>query len=185
MTTAEPDARATGAPMDRPALEGRASRAAIWLVRIVVALVWLQGAGWKRPPDFGESTASGLYRYTAYAVDYPVFGPWKWFVQDVVLPNFTAFGWLVLITEAALGAFLLIGLATRFWAIVGALQALAIGLSAANGPNEFGGTYWVLVVANLALFATAAGRVGGLDGVLRPAWRASRRRIARWMAACS
>jgi thiosulfate dehydrogenase [quinone] large subunit len=185
MTTAKTDVGAEDAALDRPAIVGRTSRAAIWLVRIAVALTWLQGAGWKRPPDFGESTASGLYKYTAYAVDHPVFDPWKWFVQDVVLPNFTAFGWLVLITEAALAAFLLLGLATRFWAIVGTLQALAIGLSAANGPNEFGGTYWLLVVANLALFATAAGRVGGLDGVLRPAWRASRRRLARWMVVCS
>jgi thiosulfate dehydrogenase [quinone] large subunit len=185
MSTMEVGDGVAGSAVDRPEIVGRMSRATVWLVRIVVALAWLQGAGWKRPPDFGESTASGLYKYTAYAVDYPVFGPWKWFVQDVVLPNFTAFGWLVLIVEASLAAFLLLGLATRFWAIIGALQALAIGLSAANGPNEFGGTYWLLVVGNLVLFATAAGRVGGLDGVLRPTWRASRGRVARWMVRAS
>jgi thiosulfate dehydrogenase [quinone] large subunit len=171
--------------LDDPAVTGRASRATVWFVRIVVGLVWLQGAGWKRPPDFGEPTRTGLYKYTAYAVDFPVFEPWKWFVREVVLPNFTAFGWLVLVVEASLAAFLLLGLATRFWAIVGALQGVAIGLSAANGPNEFGGTYWLLVVANLAVFATAAGRVGGLDGVLRPAWRASHGRVARWMVRAS
>lgn len=181
MTPVDGEPAALGFPADHPEIAGRTARVAIWFVRIVVALVWLQGAGWKRPPDFGESTASGLYKYTRYAVEYPVFGPWKWVVREVVLPNFTAFGWAVLVLEASLAAFLLLGLATRFWAIVGTMEALAIGLSAANGPGEFGGTYWLLVVANLALFATAAGRVGGLDGILRPAWRASPRRLARWM----
>jgi thiosulfate dehydrogenase [quinone] large subunit len=185
VTTLDAEPAAVGSAADHPEIAGRTARAALWLVRIVVALVWLQGAGWKRPPDFGESAARGLYKYTRYAVDYPVFGPWKWVVREVVLPNFTAFGWLVLVIEASLAAFLLLGLATRFWAIVGTVQALAIGLSAANGPGEFGGTYWLFVVANLALFATAAGRVGGLDGVLRPAWRASPRRLARLMMRAS
>jgi thiosulfate dehydrogenase [quinone] large subunit len=171
--------------VDVPTISGRVGRWTIWLVRIVVALVWLQGAGWKRPPDFGEDTMSGLYRYTSYAVDFPVFEPWKWVVREIVLPNFTAFGWLVLVLEASVAAFLLLGLATRFWALVGAGQGLAIGLSAANGPHEFGGTYWLLVVANLALFATAAGRVGGLDGVLRPAWRQSGGRVARCLLRAS
>jgi thiosulfate dehydrogenase [quinone] large subunit len=170
---------------DEPQVAGRAGRWTLWLVRIIVGLVWLQGAGWKRPPDFGESAGRGLYRFTRDAVDYPVFGPWKWLVREIVLPNFTAFGWLVLILEASLAAFLLLGLATRFWAIVGAAQALAIGLSVANAPGEFGATYWLFVAANLTLFATAAGRVGGIDGVLRPAWRASPHRLARWMVKVS
>jgi thiosulfate dehydrogenase [quinone] large subunit len=185
MTPVDADAAVVRPPEDDPEIAGRTARAALWLVRIVVALVWLQGAGWKRPPDFGQSAARGLYKYTRYAVEYPVFGPWKWVVREVVLPNFTAFGWLVLVLEASLAAFLLLGLATRFWAIVGTLEALAIGLSAANGPGEFGGTYWLFVVANLVLFATAAGRVGGLDGVLRPAWRASPGRLARLMLRAS
>jgi len=185
VTPVEAEAVAAGSPANQPEIAGRTARAALWFVRIVVALVWLQAAGWKRPPDFGESTASGLYKYTRYAVDYPVFDPWKWVVREVVLPNFTAFGWVVLVLEASLAAFLLLGLATRFWAIVGALMAMAVGLSAANGPGEFGGTYWLLVVANLVLFATAAGRVGGLDGILRPAWRASPGRLGRWIMRAS
>lgn len=179
------DANRSRVSSDPPEIVGRAPRATIWLVRIVVALVWLQAAGWKRPPDFGQSTGGGLYKFTRYAVEYPVFAPWKWFVREIVLPNFTAFGWLVLVLEASLAAFLLLGLMTRFWAIVGAIQALAIGLSAANGPHEFGGTYWLLLIANLALFATAAGRFGGLDGILRPVWRRSGTRAARWMVRAS
>ena len=57
-----------------------------------------------------------MYLSTTYAVSHQVFGPYAWLVDRLVLPNFTFFGWMVLLVEASLGAFLLIGLATRFWA---------------------------------------------------------------------
>ena len=164
-----------------PVAQGRATRVATIALRVGVAMLWIQGAGWKAPPDFGQDTGSGLYRFTHYAVTHEVFGPWAWFVREVVLPNFVFFGWMVLLTEAALGAFLLLGLATRFWALVGAAQATAILLSIAKAPNEFGGTYWLLILANLAVFALAAGRIGGLDGVLRPIWARSSGRVAHFL----
>lgn len=162
-----------------------ATRAATILVRIGVACIWIQGAGWKVPPDFGEDAGRGLFRFTRFAITDEVFAPWTWFVREAVLPNFQAFGWLVLLSEAALGAFLLVGLATRFWAIVGVVQAIAIMLTVSNAPNEFGGTYWLLILANLAVFALAAGRVGGLDGVLRPVWARSSGRVARFLGRVS
>ena len=63
----------------------------------------------------------------------------RWLIENVVLPNFTLFGYLTLLAEASLGAFLLVGLATRFWALVGIAQTVAITLSVLNGPNEFPG----------------------------------------------
>ena len=164
---------------------GTPTRVATFLVRIGVAFIWIQGAGWKAPPDFGEDAGRGLYRFTRFAITDEVFAPWTWFVREVVLPNFQVFGWLVLISEAALGAFLLLGLATRFWAIIGVVQATAIMLTVSNAPNEFGGTYWLLIIANLAVFALAAGRVGGLDGVLRPIWARSSGRVAHFLGRMS
>lgn len=164
-----------------PVAQGWPTRVATVALRVGVALLWIQGAGWKAPPNFGEDTGGGLYRYTHYAVTHEVFGPFTWVVREVVLPNFQFFGWMVLLTEAAIGAFLLLGLATRFWALVGAAQATAILLSVANAPNEFGGTYWLLILANVAVFALAAGRIGGLDGVLRPIWARSSGRVAHFL----
>jgi hypothetical protein len=37
----------------------------------------------------------------------------------------------------------------------------------------------------VALFATAAGRYGGLDGLLRPEWELSRSWAARWLVRVS
>ncbi len=167
------------APAD-PLATSRLSRALVTVLRVGMALLWMQGAGWKTPPRF-----EALHQWTSYAVDRPVFGPWAWFVEHLVLPNFIFFGWITLIVEASLGAFLLIGLVTRLWALIGIGQTTAITLSALNAPNEWVWSYLLMLLMHLALFATAAGRFGGLDGVLRPRWQRSRGRLARLLVRLS
>jgi thiosulfate dehydrogenase (quinone) large subunit len=150
-------------------------------VRVSVAFLWIQNAYWKVPPHFGadHTPPDGLYEMTRDAVDRPVFGPYAWIVEHVVLPNFGFFGWLLLLTEVSLGAFLLVGLATRLWAVVGAGQSVVIALSVLKTPNVWHWSYYLMFGVHLLLFAVAAGRAGGLDGVLRPAWTASNGRLAR------
>lgn len=162
----------------------RLNRALIAAFRIGVALLWIQNVNWKVPPHFGDSSA-GLRHWTELAVTHEVFAPYAWVVDNVVLPNFTVFGWGVLFVEGALGAFLLIGLLTRFWALVGIAQTIAITLSVLNAPHEWHWAYLLMLLAHVALFATAAGRYGGLDGVIRPALRRSERRWARWAVLAS
>lgn len=145
----------------------RLAGAVVAVVRIGVALLWIQNSRWKTPPDFGEGSDSGLYMVTRFAVDRPVFGPFQWLVEHVVLPNFTFFGWVTLLVEASLGAFLLVGLATRLWALIGAAQSVVITLSALYAPNEWHWGYYLMILAHLGLFAMAAGRRFGVDGVLR------------------
>jgi len=164
----------------------RSSRTLIAVVRVGVALLWINNVSWKDPPTFGEGPSpSGLYVFTRYAVEYPVFAPYSWLVEHVVLPNFAFFGWTVLLVESALGAFLLIGLATRLWALIGVAQTVAITLSVLNAPNEWVWSYLLMLLAHLALFATAAGRHGGLDGVLRAGWQRSDSRLARLLVRAS
>jgi len=149
-------------------------------VRVGVALLWVQNAGWKQPPEF-----AALRQFTGWAVEFPVFGPYAWLVEHVVLPNFTPFGWGVLLVEAALGGFLLVGLATRFWALVGIAQTVAITLSVWNAPNEWHWSYLLMLLVHVAVFATAAGRFGGLDGVLRPGWQRAGTRWSRLLVRAS
>lgn len=158
------------------------SRVLLAVVRVGVALLWIQNAAWKIPPDFGQSGNGGLYYFTRFAVDRPVWGPYAWAVENVVLPNFVFFGWLTLLVEASLGAFLLVGLATRLWALVGVGQSLAITLSALNAPHEWHWSFYLMILAHLALFATAAGRHFGVDAVLRPALLAANTTTARLSA---
>ncbi|MPZ81051.1 MAG: DoxX family membrane protein [Actinophytocola sp.] len=158
----------------------RLTAAAVPVVRIGVALLWMQNVAWKGPPNYGP-----LRHFTEFAVDRPVFGPWAWLVEHVVLPNFTVFAWLTVLVEAGLGAFLLVGLATRLWAVIGVAQSVVITLSALNAPNEWHWSYYLMILVHLALFVTAAGRSFGVDGVLRPAWQRSSARSARLLVRLS
>jgi thiosulfate dehydrogenase [quinone] large subunit len=162
-----------------PTLEDRAAPWAAFGLRVTLGLLWLVNSGWKRPPDFGQNGNRGLYAFTRDAVEHEVFAPFAWVVREVVLPNFRFFGWAVLLTEAALGAFLLLGLATRFWAVVGLVQSAFITLSVLNTPGEWEWSYYLMMAGHLGVFALAAGRVGGLDGLLRPVWGRSGSRVAR------
>jgi thiosulfate dehydrogenase [quinone] large subunit len=164
----------------------RPNGALIAVVRIGVALLWIQNTSWKDPPAFGEGASpAGLYVFTRYAVEFPVFAPYAWVVEHVVLPNFRFFGWGVLLIESALGGFLLIGLAARLWSLVGIAQTLAISLSVLNAPHEWLWSCLLMLLVHVALFATAAGRYAGLDGVLRPHWEASGSRIDRLLLRAS
>ncbi len=167
----------TTAALPEASMDTRLSRLCVVVLRIGVALLWIQNASWKTPPDFGRRDNGGLYFFTRFAVDHPVLPPYAWFVEQVVLPNFAFFGWVTLLIESALGAFLLVGLATRLWAVVGIAQSLAIMLSVLNAPNEWHWSYYLMILVHVAIFATAAGRSFGVDGVLRPTWLASPGRL--------
>ena len=77
--------RNASAILDRA--QARASTIIIPIVRIIVGLLWLQNAGWKTPPDFGKRNGRVLYGYTQSAVTHEVFGPYAFFVKNVVLKN--------------------------------------------------------------------------------------------------
>lgn len=150
-------------------------------LRLTVGFAFLHEAAWKRPPDFGRERAVGLWEWANFAVDYPVFVPYSWFVENVVQPNFILFGWTVFFLEAALGAFLIVGLFTRITAIAGVFQSLAITFSVLNQPvmPEWEIAYYLLIAANVAIAGIAAGRYYGLDAVLRPLWQRSSGPVAR------
>ena len=147
------------------AAQARASRIVIPIIRIIVGLLWLQNAGWKTPPDFGKRNGRGLFGYAQSAVTHEVFAPYAFFVKHVVLKNFTFFGWVTLFVEASLGAFLILGLHTRIWSLIGLGQSLAITFSVLHVQNEWPWSYYLMIAAHLSLFALDAGNHWGLDEV--------------------
>lgn len=143
----------------------RGRRIALAGLRLLVGALWLYNVVWKRPPSFGRDNGGQLFGYVQGAVDEPFFPPYSWLLEHLVLPNFGFFGWVVLVVESLLAAFLITGVYTRVWALVGAGQALAIGLSVVTAPGEWPWGYYMLVGIHLVLFATAAGAYAGVDGV--------------------
>ncbi len=150
------------------AAHDRATITAGVVLRLAAAYLWYENLSWKNPPDFGQSTGGGLYGYTNAAVTHPVLGVWTSTIENVVLPHFALFGWFTFLTESGLALFLALGLATRFWALVGVLQSFAIYFTVGNLPNEWKWSYFLMAATHLAILGIAAGRTLGLDQLLRP-----------------
>lgn len=141
---------------------------AIGGVRILAGLMWLANLHWKVPTDFGQSNGGGLYKYVAAGAENAPFGPYRWALKELVLPNFQAFGWFTLISETVVAALLLIGYRSRVVALVGAAMAAPIGLSVLYYPNadEWAWSYLMMIGLHVLLWAVPSGDHLGVDGVL-------------------
>jgi uncharacterized membrane protein YphA (DoxX/SURF4 family) len=137
---------------------------AIGIGRIIVGLLWLANIEWKRPTDFGLDKKNGLFKYVNSAVENPVFPPYSWFVENIVMKNYRVFGWITLITEMLLAALLIIGFKTRWIALVGVGLSISIALSVLGYPNEWPWAYYLMIAVHLLLWAVAAGTHLGVDG---------------------
>lgn len=118
-------------------------------LRIFTGVLWLANLSWKLPPDFGGDDPEGLSYSFELAEQDAVFGFLRDFMSDVVIPNFTLFGWLVFLAELAAGALLVTGVLTRIGGLIGTLQALIITLLVVQAPSEWFWTYAMLIVLNL------------------------------------
>lgn len=134
-------------------------------LRILLGLMWFYNVAWKRAPDFGEEAENGLYKFTSFAVSDPVFPPYSWVVENLVLPNIALFGWGVLLAETALAVLLLSGAWVRAAALLGLAQSVAIFLSVAFAPHEWPWSYYLMIGAHGLLLFSSAGRVLAVDAV--------------------
>jgi hypothetical protein len=155
------------------------SGAALSGLRLLVGLMWLWNVVWKVPPDFGENKKTGLYFWTHLGVEHKVFAPFSWLLEHVVLPNFTAFGWLTFVVESLLAVLLLTGTAVRLAALIGVGQSAAIGLTVAEAPNEWPWAYAMMVGIHLVLLLTASNRYAAVDSVRAAAAAGQGRPAAR------
>ena len=140
----------------------------VGLFRIMFGLLWLDMGFQKAPWVVQDGHQFGwLYGWLLREIQYPTFGWYQRFLQDVVLPNFTLFGYLTFFTEVALGVSLLLGLLTVLGGIGGALWQLNIAFGAYSVPGEW---YWIwalLIAPHLVFAHSRAGRTLGVDALLR------------------
>ena len=86
-------------------------------------------------------------------------------VRDIVLPNIAVFGPLVYVIEVMIGISLILGLATRLGALLGALMAINLWLGLYDAPNEWPWTYMFIVVVQLIYLIDPPGRSLGVDAL--------------------
>ena len=148
----------------------RRERAPLWpivLARMAIGGLWLLSLRWKLPPDFAPDAGRGLLDYLQLEAQYPALAVYGRFVESVVIPSFTLFAWLIFLAELLVGLSLLSGTLTRLGAAVGLLMALNLGAGMLAVPNEWPWSYVMLAMFHFIFLITAAGRVLGVDALLR------------------
>jgi uncharacterized membrane protein YphA (DoxX/SURF4 family) len=117
-----------------------------------------------------ENLQKGLYGagfrtfVQSWATGNPI-GPYRHFLEDVVIPNWQAFSTVQLIVEPiVMGAFLMIGLFTRASASIAAF--FIANLFLASFGQEWPWTYLVVLGVLVTLIFSRAGRSLGVDQFL-------------------
>jgi uncharacterized membrane protein YphA (DoxX/SURF4 family) len=176
---------------DQPRTRWFRTMAPLWplgLARILYGYLWWQQSAWKVPSDdFGRKSGGGLWYWVHQGIEHPTLNAYKDFQLNVVIANWTFFGWMTLITETFIGVTLILGLGTRLGSLVAIGMAANITLSILSVPHEWGWTYTMLIMLPALFLLTDAGRSFGVDAFLAPPLdRASARgsrlaRLIRWL----
>ena len=124
-------------------------------MRVLLGIFWLLQLTWKPPPSFGCPDA-GLCLWLNMEVQYPVIQLYADFVRQIVQPNVYLFGWITTVTEVLIGLSLVLGLFTRFGALVGAAWTVNLLIGLAGVPHEQGWYYGFLIMLNLIFVALGA-----------------------------
>jgi hypothetical protein len=181
----------TGRRDERAAAGGFRATAPLWplgLARILYGVLWWQQSKWKVPSDdFGRKSGGGLWYWVQQEIQYPTVDAFRDFLVNVMIPNWTFFGWMTLITETFIGATLILGLVTRLGSLVALGMAANITIGIVSVPHEWVWTYVMLMMLPAVFLLTGAGRAFGVDAFLiGPITRAAARgngfaRLARWL----
>lgn len=144
------------------------------VVRVAMGWLWLTNLTWKLPPSFDcdPGEGDGLCYWMGEMVEHSIFPPHAWFVENVALEYYEVFGYLVVGMELLTGVLLILGLLTRFAALLGAVQAANLFIGLSSSPDEWVWSYLMLFFLHLILMATAAGRYFGVDAYLHDRWKA-------------
>ena len=139
--------------------------AAFAAARIAVGLYWLYEQHWKLPPDFGLHDARGLMFAFQQSIQFPTVDFYRAFLQNVVVPHFHLFGWLLGFAEVVIGASLVLGAFTRAGAVLGALQAVNLLIAQGRTP-EGPWIYVAILAANVFVLFTPSNKRFSVDNWL-------------------
>lgn len=145
-------------------------------VRLGAGFIWTSNLGWKEPPEFGcgPSGTGGLCDGLERMAEHSMLEAHANVIEDVILPNYELFGYLIYLAESLTGVLLLLGLLTRLAAALGLLQSLNLFVGLSQAPDVWVWDYGLMMLLHLALLALAAGRYFGLDLFLHERWSHSR-----------
>ena len=145
--------------------------AVIWLFRLLIGTMWLQGSLWKLPLP----VASGFQYWTGQLAEHSFLPAHAALVRDVLLPNIAILDPLVFLAETGMGVLLMLGLAVRLAGLGGVLFTINLWVGLYRNDAEWPWNYVFLVMVHAFFMLDHAGRSLGLDALLaRAGWTARR-----------
>jgi thiosulfate dehydrogenase (quinone) large subunit len=139
------------------------------LARIVYGFLWWQQSAWKVPSDdFGRKSGGGLWYWVQQEIQHPTVAAYRDFLVNVMIPHWTFFGWMTLITETFIAVTLILGLFTRLGSLVAIGMAANVTIGILGVPHEWGWTYVMLILLPVIFLLTDAGRSFGVDAFVAP-----------------
>ena len=145
--------------------EFRSSKINTWpivLLRVYTGIFFLYFGGRKvMNPNFSDGVAGFLG-----SVSENTFGFYRGFVESVVLPNKAVFAFLVGWGELFLGIALILGLATRYAAFLGAFMVANFWFAKGQGILDAQNHDIIWMIILIVLGGLHAGRTMGLDARL-------------------
>jgi uncharacterized membrane protein YphA (DoxX/SURF4 family) len=152
-------------------------QADVWrsLFRIGVGVYWLYFASQKWPAPYGVGPTHGIGWMHPLMQQAAAVNPISFvqqFLTQVVLPNWQLFAVLQAAAETAVGALLILGLATRPAAFIATLLALNLSLTVAFTDTDVGirWLYYLPVLASFEVFVSGAGALAVDRAGFVPRW---------------
>jgi uncharacterized membrane protein YphA (DoxX/SURF4 family) len=142
-----------------------------WFAKTVVTKVGMTLVGGVIPLPGANArwTATMPKLLARYAAENPVPG-YSSFIENTVIPHAGLFANLTALGELTVGICLTLGLLTVLGASVGLLLTIMYGLATQHMSPGQQGFHILLLVSMLAFIFARAGRVWGIDALLRRRW---------------
>jgi uncharacterized membrane protein YphA (DoxX/SURF4 family) len=132
-------------------------------LRILMGAIFL--AVWSFNLQKGFYSPHGWAHFVSNYARTTTFGPYRSFLDSVMIPNAAIAARGQFVMELIVGSFLILGLFTPVVGLLGAVFQLNL-LVATSGTTDWPGTYIIMAALLLAIALSQSGRTIGLDARL-------------------
>jgi uncharacterized membrane protein YphA (DoxX/SURF4 family) len=138
----------------------RRSELLLACLRILMGVIFL--AVWSFNLQKGFYSPHGWAHFVQHYADTTTFGPYRTFLNDVMIPNAAVVARAQFVLELVVGSFLVLGIFTPVAGLLAAGFQLNL-LIATSGTTDWPGTYIIMFVLLLAIALGQSGRTLGVD----------------------